>query len=89
MKYSLRSLKFSIRNLLWLTVVVAVCTAWGLHVASINRRNSDAWEMLNRELKAQAEHMLEEMHRITKSSSTPDTVPDPSAPDPNPPKDSN
>jgi len=51
MKHSLRSLMtFSIRDLMWLTVVAALSTCWWLHVRSIEKRHAADAQELNQEL---------------------------------------
>jgi hypothetical protein len=90
MKYSLRSLMtFSIRDLLWLTVVVAVFGAW-----YVDRQN--LWSQNERiEMKARADEMkhatqLDLMERylrkVQASYEADSTMPTSRAPAPNPPK---
>jgi hypothetical protein len=78
MKYSLRSLmRFSIRDLMWLTVVAALSTCWWLHVRSIERRHAADAQELNQELLKIANDTKDFI----------DGLPTSQAPAPNPPKD--
>jgi len=98
MKYSLRSLMtFSIRDLMWLTVVAAVSTCWWLHVRSIEiRQAADAQELNQVILKIAngAKDFLDGIHRANAPAPAPNTtnppdealLPNSSAPAPNPTK---
>ena len=91
MKYSLRSLmRFSIRDLFWITVVVAVGLGWWLERGRANTFKVEA-KQLRADLSIAKEEMASSSDLITKLVKelhvrSPANLPHSSAPAPNPPK---
>ena len=93
MKYSLRSLMtFSIRDLLLLTVIVALAVGWGVdhwnEEAAKTRLQDDATELANHiswyDPPERIERLLQKHQSSYREKS--DKLPNSSAPAPNPPK---
>jgi len=56
--------RFTIRDVLWLTVVVAVVVAWWLHVQSVEEHNRSEWQEFHQMVSAEKERVLHEVEQI-------------------------
>ena len=56
-------LRFTIRDVLWLTAL-AMGVAWWLHVKAVEARHADKIEEINREIRSVADYAKGELKRV-------------------------
>jgi hypothetical protein len=60
--------RFTVRDVLWLMVVVGVCCAWGLHVREINSRHLRYLEDIDQRLLNDAKKAQQDVDEICSAS---------------------